>query len=255
MHHHQEKYTFKCHSYPDNLREALEDMMTSNEFADVTLYTDDKQQIRAHRNILSACSPVFKSILQIDSNSTNPVVYLRGIQYSEMESIMQFIYLGKARLYEERITEFLMISKNLEIKDLSNGVMKYSPDDIKINDQTVSNEERDENVIANDEENFDYDTMSSLNESSVNVEPRTKTTPTITNQSVNRKVTRKEVVSGDSKFHCQDCEHLFSTRPALWRHIKAKHEGVKYACHQCDYQATYRVLHIWRNDLPRSKHG
>ena len=27
--------------------------MTSGEFADVTLVTDDKQQIRAHRNILS----------------------------------------------------------------------------------------------------------------------------------------------------------------------------------------------------------
>ena len=66
--------------------------MTSGEFADVTLVTDDKQQIRAHRNILSACSPVFKNILQLDGNNTYPVIYLRGIQYSEMESIMKFIW-------------------------------------------------------------------------------------------------------------------------------------------------------------------
>ena len=45
-------------------------MMTSREFADVTLVTDDKQQIRAHRNILSAASPVFKNILQLNSNNT-----------------------------------------------------------------------------------------------------------------------------------------------------------------------------------------
>ena len=116
---HQEKYTIKWHNYSDHLREALREMMTSTEFADVTLITDDKQQIRAHRNILSACSPIFKNILQIDSSNTNPIIYLRGIQHSEMESIMQFIYLGEARFYEERMSEFLTVSKNLEIKDLN----------------------------------------------------------------------------------------------------------------------------------------
>ena len=93
----QDKYTLTWHSYSDHLRKTLQEMMTSNAFADVTLVTDDKQQIMAHQSILSACSPVFKNILQLDSTNTNPVIYLRGIQYSEMESIMQFIYLGEAR--------------------------------------------------------------------------------------------------------------------------------------------------------------
>ena len=117
---HQEKYTLHWHLYSDHLREALNDMMLSSEFADVTLVTDDKQQIRAHRNILSACSPVFKKILQLDGGHANPVIYLRGIQHTEMESIMQYIYLGKAVFHEERMmSEFLMVSKNLEIKELS----------------------------------------------------------------------------------------------------------------------------------------
>merc|ERR1719418_391740 len=121
--------------------------MTSAEFADVTLVTDDKQQIRAHRNILSACSPVFKNILQIDRNNTNPVVYLRGIQHSEMESIMQFIYLGEARFYEDRMSEFLTVSKNLEIKELSTGI-------IELNDQTTTDQvESNENKVA--DENID----------------------------------------------------------------------------------------------------
>ena len=73
---HQEKYTLTWHSYSDHLRDALTEMMTSSEFADVTLVTDDKQQIRAHRNILSGCNPVFKSILQIDSNSVTVLIQL-----------------------------------------------------------------------------------------------------------------------------------------------------------------------------------
>ena len=35
---------------------------------------------------------------------------------------MQFIYLGEAKFYEERMSEFLSASKNLEIKELSTGI-------------------------------------------------------------------------------------------------------------------------------------
>lgn len=45
-------------------------------------------------------------------------MYLRGVQYSEMESIMQFIYIGEATFYEERMDEFLAVAKSLEIKEL-----------------------------------------------------------------------------------------------------------------------------------------
>ena len=140
---HQEKYTFTWHSYSDHLREALNDMMLSSEFADVTLVTDDKQQIRAHRNILSAASPVFKSILQIDSKNANQVIYLRGIQHSEMESIMQYIYLGEARFCKERVSEFLMVSKNLEIKDLLTGTeMNQTNSNNESNDQILNKRHR-----------------------------------------------------------------------------------------------------------------
>ena len=173
---HQEKYILKRHSYSDHLRKMMKEMMISGQFADVTLVTDDNEQIMAHRNILSTCSPVFKDILQLDSNNTNSVIYLRGIQHSEMESIMQFIYLGEAKFYEERMSEFLMVSKNLEIKELStgiemNGFIQIIPSHEMSNvgnrktllklDQTSSNEEtteHDNNLVDEDLE-IDEDTL------------------------------------------------------------------------------------------------
>ena len=75
----KEKYTLHWHSHSDHLREALNEMMLSSEFTDVTLVTDDKRQIRAHRNILSAASPVFKSILQIDSKNASSYLLQRSL--------------------------------------------------------------------------------------------------------------------------------------------------------------------------------
>merc|ERR1712214_126635 len=109
-------------TYSDHLRGILKEMSSDDSFADVTLVTDDKKQIKAHRNILSACSSVFKEILQINTNNNHPIIYLRGIQYPEMESILQFIYLGEAKFYEERMNEFLNVAKSLDIRELAKGI-------------------------------------------------------------------------------------------------------------------------------------
>ena len=99
------------HTYPDHLRETMQEMMTSGDFADVTLVSDDKRSIKAHRNILSACSPVFKSILQLEPQHNHPVIYLRGIQHSLIESILQFIYLGEATFHEKQLMTLCFLER------------------------------------------------------------------------------------------------------------------------------------------------
>ena len=110
-----EKYNLTWNTFPDHLKGMMKDMMENNNFADVTLICEDKKRIRAHKNILSACSPILKDIFHADTNS-HCNIYLRGIFHSEMESILQFIYLGEATFHEERMNEFLEVSKSLEIQ-------------------------------------------------------------------------------------------------------------------------------------------
>ena len=80
--------------------------MTSGDFADVTLVFDDKIKIRVHKNILAACSPVFRDIFQIENSS---IIFLKGINSSEMESILEFSYLGEATSFQEQIENLLTI--------------------------------------------------------------------------------------------------------------------------------------------------
>ena len=88
---------------------------------------------------LCACSTVFKNI--IDSLPLNcSVIYLRGIQHQEMESILEFMYLGVATFHQERITEFLNVAKNLEIKEISK--------DVEFNDGEETDNEQDEREIT-----------------------------------------------------------------------------------------------------------
>ena len=105
---HQEKISLTWQTYSDHLKDMMTELVKNDDFADVTLVTEDRKHIKAHKNILSVCSPVFKDIMKLDQSS-KPIIYLRGINFSELESIMQFIYLGEATFYEERMNEFLAV--------------------------------------------------------------------------------------------------------------------------------------------------
>ena len=59
----QEFYKFSWHTYNDHFREMLHKMLKENYQADVTIVYDDKKQFKAHKVVLSACSPVLKDVL------------------------------------------------------------------------------------------------------------------------------------------------------------------------------------------------
>ena len=207
------KYNLTWNDYPDHLRGLMHDLMVSEDFADVTLVTDDKKKVRAHRHVLSACSPVFKEILQMEKQNNHPFMYLRGIQYSEIEPILQFMYLGEAKLYEERLNEFMSAVRDLEIKELYKRVKTNQAPD-----KTTLKLEEDANFTSeNDDDNIGISLEEDDNVGS--------------NDSMQK--TGKPI----SLLQCTQCDKTFSGRPGLWLHTKSVHEGVKYPCSQCDFQA------------------
>ena len=211
---HQGKYySLTWHAYSDYLKSMMKEFLMNEEFSDVTLVTEDKKQIKANINILRACIPVFKDILKKEKNSST-VIYLRGIQFSEMESILQFIYLGEATFYEERMDEFLAVAKSLEIKELCNA----EPETL-------------------DEPNDEPDYEPSQNDPDVLTEKLRKQTDHMNKQTKGEK---RGVVSVYGKFECDQCHKTYLGPGSLHNHKKSAHEGVKYTCDQCDYQFTQK---------------
>ena len=71
----QEKYSFSWKAYSEHQRDMMKELI-HDDYADVTLVSEDRKHIRAHKNILSACSPVFKDILKLEQ-SAKQIIYLR----------------------------------------------------------------------------------------------------------------------------------------------------------------------------------
>jgi len=57
------KFNLTWGTFSSHGQELFKNLLETQEFADVTLVSDDQQQYRAHKFILSACSTAFKKIL------------------------------------------------------------------------------------------------------------------------------------------------------------------------------------------------
>ena len=247
----QEKYSLRWHNYSDHLKSMMKELMMNEHFSDVTLVTDDKKQIKANINVLSACSPVFKDILKKEKNSYQ-ILYLRGIQFVEIESIIEFIYLGEATFYEERINEFLAVAKTLEIKELCNAELKTNDEPSAAGSGILPENLREEMAVSD------------LINKQTKLQDKNKNPVVHVNGSVmyacnkcdyqatrqgglDRHIQSKHDVM-KVKYCCTECDYQATQKHHLTTHIQSKHEGVKYACFKCDYKATRKdnlTTHIY----------
>merc|ERR1719186_827932 len=93
------------------------DLLSDQDFTDVTLVCDDDKQIKAHKVILSSCSPLFRRILTNNPHQ-HPLIYLNGIIFDNLQSVIKFIYLGQTEVEQDDLELFMKAGKDLQIKGL-----------------------------------------------------------------------------------------------------------------------------------------
>ena len=116
-----ERLCVKWSEFETNIREYFRKLREEQIVFDVTLATDDGQQIQAHKIVLSAGSTFFRDIFS-KSVHTKMLVYLKGIKSKSLKQVGQFLYNGEVYINQEDISEFLETAKELKIIGIENEV-------------------------------------------------------------------------------------------------------------------------------------
>jgi len=112
-----EKFCLRWNDFGNNVSSAFRELRDDKDFFDVTLACDD-DQIQAHKVILSACSPFFRNILRRNPHQ-NPLLYLKGVRFTDLKSVLNFIYNGEVNVAQEELNTFLSVAEDLRIKGLT----------------------------------------------------------------------------------------------------------------------------------------
>jgi len=112
-----EKFCLKWNDFESNISVAFRDIRDEKDFFDVTLACDD-DQIQAHKVILSACSPFFRNVLKRNPHQ-HPLLYLKGVKYTDLQSVLNFMYHGEVNVAQDELNSFLAVAEELRVKGLT----------------------------------------------------------------------------------------------------------------------------------------
>jgi hypothetical protein len=218
-----EKFTLKWNDFNQSVTSAFGDLRNDSDFTDVTLACEDGQQVEAHKVILAASSPFFQDILRINKHP-HPLIYMRGIKAEDLVAIVDFLYYGEAKVYQDNLDNFLALAEDLKLKGLNTGD-NQQPDHVKV-DETITKPPT--KIILNPEQT----SIKSEN-------PANEITVAVANQSVNMDLDKlNATIEGmmDETYRATVCKVCGKEgqRGDIRKHIESNHiEGVSHQCNIC----------------------
>lgn len=112
-----QRFCLRWNNHQSNLLSVFDQLLHDESFVDVTLAVEG-QLLRAHKMVLSACSPYFQALF-VNHPDKHPIVILKDVPYSDMKSLLDFMYRGEVSVDQDRLTAFLRVAESLRIKGLT----------------------------------------------------------------------------------------------------------------------------------------
>jgi len=206
---------------------AFEILYSDQYFTDVTLVCDEDKQLNAHKFILSSCSILFRRILMKNPHQ-HPLIYLNGIDFKNLQAILQFIYLGQIEIAHDTLKQFIETARELEINGLAG--LEYESNDQTNSDKALAQIAE---VTYESEKEFLKD---EYNHSSANISLPTEEEYLVSEDND----PDAEVITQTIKLNCDQCEQCFPGKNSLKKHIRTIHDGLTYPLTNADRAKMYR---------------
>ena len=237
-----EKLSLKWNDYQPSWTKSLSELRKDTDLADVTLISDDKAKFSAHKILLSSCSNMFKFILRENTHTTNLFLYLGGVTSDNLGFILDYIYYGEVKLYQEQLDSFLESAQKLEIEGLqgnnqncednsSEGHSNHQKEHMKEEKYKYqSNEEKERNIGNMDSKRHLIERKQYSRPTSNNVEKID--TGSMNSEEIKMKM-RELYQKIEGVWICLSCDYETNSSSNIRRHVETHMEGLSYICTMC----------------------
>ena len=231
-----EKFALKWNDFQSNWNSSLSEWYKDTEFVDVTLISEDKVKFSAHKIILSSCSNMFKFILK-ENTHANQLLYLGGVSSQNIGFILDYIYYGEVKLFQEQLDCFLETAQKLEIEGLLGDEQKS---------ENQGQCQKQENHFKQDEHDFqrtEDKTIVGIG-AKAPLEQRKYSRPvtavhvanveSMSPQEIDIKM-RELYQKNDGVWSCLVCDYSTRTNSGdIRKHVKIHLDGLSYTCSLCN---------------------
>ena len=245
-----EKFCLKWNDFQANVTKSFSKLRNEDDFFDVTLVSNDQQQLSAHKLVLSSCSDYFKTILKGNKHS-HPLLRLEEISFSELNDVLDYIYNGEVQICQDNLERFLQVASRFQLEGLIGG--KEDSDQVK---EDFSN-----NIEVQGEPEF---STISYPKQKQKINPRIFNTgknilslnaSNLGNEEdIDSKIEELVEKQGSNQFQCKPCGKISSRKFHAYEHAETHMEGLSFSCHMCEKtfrSRTSQRMHIKHRCLLR----
>ena len=113
-------YCLRRSNHPSDMIDVFDRMLRDESMTDCALMCADGHTVKAHRMILCASSPFFKTVFEQMSNHwpNYPIVFLKDMPITDLRAIIEFIYRGEVTVGQQQLESVLKSGESLRIKGL-----------------------------------------------------------------------------------------------------------------------------------------
>jgi len=115
----QQHYSLRWNNHQSHLLSAFDSLLQNESLVDCTIMCEDSA-VRAHKVVLSACSPYFQKIF-VDNPGKHPIVVLKDVRCWEMQCILDFMYKGETSVPEPQLTSLIKAAESLKVRGLTSS--------------------------------------------------------------------------------------------------------------------------------------
>ena len=230
-----EKFSLKWNDFHANVSKSFGLLRTEESLHDVRLMTEDYHEVSAHRLVLSACSEYFRNIFK-NSKMRDTLICLDGITNEDFKNVLDYIYYGEARIFQDKLDRFLNVAERLKLE----GLLSKEEDETNYTEEPGSRHTI-ENNGAETLIKEDAKIMRNANERTVPEDLSKLMTKTIDNVADYNEIDLKIKEYGerleDGNRRCTLCDKVVPGKNLtnFRHHVEKYHmEGLSFDCPYCD---------------------
>uniref|UniRef100_A0A182SLB6 BTB domain-containing protein n=1 Tax=Anopheles maculatus TaxID=74869 RepID=A0A182SLB6_9DIPT len=138
----QEHYSLRWNNHQNHILRAFDTLLQTKTLVDVTLVCAETS-IRAHKVVLSACSPFFQRVFS-ETPCKHPVIVLKDFRGWVVQAIVDFMYRGEISVPQERLSVLIQAGESLQVRGLvdhpvaaNTPTPAQSPEDFSLLDSSL----------------------------------------------------------------------------------------------------------------------
>ncbi|XP_063705186.1 modifier of mdg4-like isoform X14 [Culicoides brevitarsis] len=113
-----EQFSLSWNNFNSNLSAGFHESLCRGDLVDVTLAADG-QLVKAHRLVLSVCSPYFRKMFTQMPANQHAFVFLKDVSHAALKDLIQFMYCGEVNVKQDALPAFISTAEALQIKGLT----------------------------------------------------------------------------------------------------------------------------------------